>query len=436
MKHKAIVKTVEIDSIAYDCGIEAGDVIDNIDGKKFSDVLDFKYLTSENYYIVGVIKKDGSYEEIEVYNDFYEQFGVEFENALIDEPKRCRNKCIFCFMDQLPLNVRKTMVFKDDDYRLSFLQGNYVTLTNLDEKEIQRIIDMRISPINVSVHATDGNVRKMMLNNKNADKILDIMERFAKNGITMNAQIVLCPGVNDGKILEKSLKDLSDLMPSVHSVSVVPVGISKHRDGLFNLSPVTKEIATNVVDTVEKFANLLYDKYGTKVHYAADEFYIMAERDIPPYEYYEDFPQIENGVGMMACLEYEIKTALQEEAFSCDKPKKKVIATGVIAYNHIKKFVDMVKEKYPQVNVEVVKITNNFFGERITVTGLLCGCDIIEQLKEKNIDGDLLLARNMFKDDCLIFLDDTTKEDVESELGINVRVVENNGTDFIKSILD
>lgn len=436
MKHKAIVKTVEENSIAYDCGVEAGDIIDNIDGEKFSDILDFKYLTSEDYYVVGVVKKDGSYEEIEVYNDFYEQFGVEFENALIDEPKRCQNKCIFCFMDQLPPNVRKTMVFKDDDYRLSFLQGNYVTLTNLKERDIDRIIDMRISPINVSVHATDGNVRKMMLNNKNADKILDVMKRFSENGITMNAQIVLCPGVNDGDVLKNSLKDLSALMPSVHSVSVVPVGISKHRDGLFKLSSVTKEIATDVIDTVEKFAGLLYDKYGTKVVYAADEFYIMAERDIPPYEYYEDFPQIENGVGMMACLEYEIKNALQTEVFSCDNPQKKVIATGVISYKHIKKFVDMVKEKYPDIDVEVVKITNNFFGEKITVTGLLCGSDIIEQLKDKNINCQLLLARNMFKDDCLIFLDDTTKEDVENELGINVRVVENNGLDFIKSLLD
>ncbi len=434
MKNKAVVKSVEFDSIAYDAGIEAGDIIDNISGHKFEDILDFKYLTSDDYYVVGVIKKNGDYEEIEIYNDCYEQFGVEFENALIDEPRRCRNKCIFCFMDQLPQNVRSTMVFKDDDYRLSFLQGNYVTLTNLKEKDIQRIIDMRVSPINVSVHATDGEVRKMMLHNKNADNILDIMKRFSEAGITMNAQIVLCPGVNDGDILRKSLEDLSSLMPAVHSASVVPVGISKHRKGLYELSPVTKEIAINVIDTIEEYSNMLYNKFGTRVVYVADEFYIMAERDIPPYESYEDFPQIENGVGMMASLDYEIDTALADETVS--NGNKKIIATGFIAYNHINKFVDKIRCKHPDIDVDVYKIKNDFFGERITVTGLLCGRDIINQLKDKKLTGTLLLARNMFKDDAMIFLDDTTLEDVEKELNIKVRVVENDGYDFVESILE
>ncbi|MBQ6998279.1 MAG: DUF512 domain-containing protein [Clostridia bacterium] len=434
MKNKAVVKSVEYGSIAYDAGIEAGDIIDNISGRHFEDILDFKYLTSDEYYVAGVIKQNGDYEEIEIYNDCYEQFGVEFENSLIDEPRRCHNKCIFCFMDQLPPNVRATMVFKDDDYRLSFLQGNYVTLTNLKEKDIQRIIDMRVSPINVSVHATDGEVRKMMLHNKNADNILNIMSRFADAGITMNAQIVLCPGVNDGDILKKSLADLASLMPAVHSASVVPVGISKHRKGLFELAPVTKEIASDVIDIVEEYAAKLYKEFGTRVVYAADEFYIMAERDIPPYESYEDFPQIENGVGMMASLEYEIDLALDDET-SC-KGNKKIIATGIIAYNHINKFVDKIKQKHSDADVEVFKIRNDFFGDRITVTGLLCGRDIINQLKDKNLDGTLLLARNMFKDDCMIFLDDTTLEDVEKELGIKVRVVECDGYDFVESILE
>ena len=313
MKKKAVVKSVVYGSIAYEAGIENGDSIDNINGRKFADILDFKYLTSDGYYVVGVLKKDGTYEEIEIYNDDYEQFGVEFENALIDEPRRCHNKCIFCFMDQLPPNVRSTMVFKDDDYRLSFLQGNYVTLTNLSDDDIKRIIEMRISPINVSVHATDGEIRKMMLNNKNADKVLDIMKRFADAGIIMNAQIVLCPGVNDGEVLKKSIEDIARLLPAVHSVSVVPVGISKHRKGLFELTAVTKQIAEVVIDTIEEFANKLFEKYGTRVVYAADEFYILAERDLPSYESYEDFPQIENGVGMMASLGYEVEHALELE---------------------------------------------------------------------------------------------------------------------------
>ncbi len=434
MRNKAVVKSVEYASIAYDAGIEEGDVIDNIGGCKFEDILDFKYLTSDEYYVVGVIKKNGDYEEIEIYNDCYEQFGVEFENSLIDEPRRCHNKCIFCFMDQLPPNVRSTMVFKDDDYRLSFLQGNYVTLTNLKEKDIQRIIDMRVSPINVSVHATDGKVRKMMLNNKNADNILNIMRRFAEAGITMNAQIVLCPGVNDGDVLRKSLEDLANLMPAVHSASVVPVGISKHRDGLFQLTPVTKESAADVIDIVEEYSAKLYKEFGTRVVYAADEFYIMAERKIPSYDAYEDFPQIENGVGMMASLEYEINLALNDETYC--KGNKKIIATGAIAYNHINSFIDKIQRKHPNVDVEVYKIRNDFFGDRITVTGLLCGIDIINQLKDKNLDGTLLLARNMFKDDSMIFLDDTRLEDVEKELGIKVRVTECDGFDFVESILE
>lgn len=434
MNSKAVVKTVEYESIAYDAGIEPGDVIDSINGKTFSDILDFKYLTSDDYYTVCVTKKDGSCEEIEIYNDMYEQFGVEFENPLIDEPMRCRNKCIFCFMDQLPPNVRKTMVFKDDDVRLSFLQGNYVTLTNLSEKDIERIINLKISPINVSVHATDGQVRKMMLNNKNADKVLDIMGRFAQAGIVMNAQIVLCPGVNDGDILKKSIEDLSSLMPSLHSVSVVPVGLSKHRKGLYELAPVTEKIAGEVIDIVEEYASKLFIQYGTRVVYTADEFYITAGRDIPPFEAYEDFPQIENGVGMLAQLRYEVEQALEDE-YSVGKDKKYLI-TGVISYNYMCAFTDKIKTKYPETDVEVIKVNNNFFGDRITVTGLVCGGDIIEQLKDRELDGTLLLARNMFKNDCMMFLDDTTLEDVENALNVKIKVIENNGWDYVRSIIE
>lgn len=428
------MKCVEYGSIAYDAGIECGDIILNIDGNQIGDILDFKYLTSEDHYVVGLEKKDGSYEEIEVYNDCYEQLGVEFENALIDEPRRCRNKCIFCFMDQLPPNVRPTMVFKDDDYRLSFLQGNYVTLTNLSDDDIERIIRMRISPMNVSVHATDGKVRQMMLNNKNAHKIMEIMGRFAEAGIVMNAQVVLCPTVNDGDVLRKTIEDISTLMPAVHSVSVVPVGISKHRKGLFELTPVTKEIACEVIDIIEEYSARLLDKYGSRVVYAADEFYIMAKRSIPDYEAYEDFPQIENGVGMMANLKYEIERALELDY--TPKKGKKYIATGLIAYEYINKFVDMVRCHYPEADVEVFGIRNDFFGDRITVTGLLCGKDIIAQLKDKKLDGTLLLAENMFKDDSNVFLDDSTLEEVVQALGIEVRVVRNDGFDFVESILE
>ncbi|MBE7013080.1 MAG: DUF512 domain-containing protein [Ruminococcaceae bacterium] len=433
MKCKAVVKSVERASIAEDCGINPGDIIDNINGIGIGDILDFKYLTSDEHYVVGVKKTNGQYEEIEIYNDDYEQFGVEFESSLIDEPRRCRNKCIFCFMDQLPPHVRKTMVFKDDDYRLSFLQGNYVTLTNVSDEDIERIIRMRISPINVSVHATDGDVRKMMLGNKGAHKVLDIMKRLAEGGITMNGQIVLCPGVNDGEILKKTIKDLSALMPAVHSVSVVPVGISKHREGLYPLTPVTKEKAQEVIDTVEECAAELLAQYGTRVVYAADEFYIKAQRDIPPYESYEDFPQIENGVGMMAQFAREVDLAL-ESSYEVTGGKK-YIATGNISLGYMKGFADKIKAAYPEVDVELIGVDNGFFGEMITVTGLLCGTDIINALRGKVSGGELILARNMFKDDCMIFLDDTTLEEVEKELNVKVTVNEVDGFDFVECVL-
>lgn len=430
---EAVVKYVEPDSIAADCGIIPGDIIDNISGEPIGDILDFKYLTSDDYYVVGLRKADGTYEEIEVYNDDFEQFGVEFECPLLDDARRCRNKCIFCFMDQLPPNVRPTMVFKDDDYRLSFLQGNYVTLTNASDEDIDRIIRMRISPINISVHATDKDVRNMMLNNRNAYKIMDIMRRLAVGGITMNAQIVLCPGVNDGAILKKSIEDLASLMPWVHSVSVVPVGISKHRETLCALTPVTSDKAAEIIDIIEHYADKFYAEYGTRVIYGADEFYIKAERPLPSYESYEDFPQIENGVGMMAQFAREIDLALEEELEL--KDGKRYIATGNIAKGYMETFINKIKAKYPALDVEVIGIDNEFFGEMITVTGLVCGGDIINQLKGKVEGSELLLARNMFKDDCLVFLDDTSLEDVERELNVEITVNEVNGFDFVGCVL-
>lgn len=307
----AKVKSVIENSIAYDAYIEPGDVITMIDGKKICDFIDFKYLTSNDYYVVTVEKKDGEVEEIEIYNDDFEPFGVEFENQLIDEPRECRNKCIFCFMDQLPPNMRATMHFKDDDVRLSFLQGNYVTLTNLNDKDIERIVRLKISPINVSVHTTDGELRKKMLNNRFADKILDIMHKFKDGGVRMNAQIVLCKGINDGKYLEKSICDLEELFPSLMSVSIVPVGISDYRKGLFPLEGFDEKTSGGVIDLVMPYQKKFKEKYGTSLVYLADEFYISAKRELPPYEHYETFPQIENGVGLMTCFEKEFYDAVK-----------------------------------------------------------------------------------------------------------------------------
>ena len=436
MKGEAKVKYVMPDSIAEDAFIEPGDVIELVDGKEFKDILDFKYMTSEEYYVLTVLKKNGDREEIEIYNDCFENFGVEFENPLIDKPMLCKNKCIFCFMDQLPENVRSTMLFKDDDVRLSFLQGNYVTLTNLKEEDIERICRLKISPINVSVHVTDPEKRVMMLSNPNAGNVLDIMKRFSDAGIIMNAQIVLCPGVNDGEYLKKSVNDLGKLFPSIRSVSIVPVGISKHRDGLFKLNSCTEEISREVIEMIEPMQKDFKERFDTSLVYLADEFYIKAGCEIPPYEHYEEFPQIENGVGLIASLVEEIEEELEfSDEYEDSAYTPKTIATSFIAYDFICDCVEKIKEKLPKICVNVEKIQNDFFGNEITVTGLVCGSDIIKQLKGKIQTDYLMLSESMFKSDEDIFLDDTTLEEVEKELGVKVIKTPNTGYGFIKTLV-
>lgn len=436
MKNRAVVKCVDENSIASDCGIEPGDIILKINGNEIKDILDFRYWTSDEYYVVQVEKKDGTVEEIEVFNDCFEQFGVTFEKELIDDPMLCRNKCIFCFMDQLPKNVRSTMRFKDDDVRLSFLSGNYVTLTNLSDADVDRLCALKVSPINVSVHVTDGDRRCMMLNNRNAHKVLDIMKKFASSGILMNAQIVLCKGINDGEYLEKTIYDLEKLYPAIRSISVVPVGISAHREGLYHLESLEKEDCREVISQVEKYQSEFLKKHSTRLVYLADEFYIKAEEKIPPCEYYEDFPQIENGVGLMAVFEDEINLELEySSSWEKAEPTPKTIATSYIAYDYIVKFVDMIKEKNPNLKCNVEKIKNNFFGEKITVTGLICGRDIISSLKGKELGEYLLISDSMLKDDEDIFLDDTTVADVERELNIKVLITDNSGQGFVSALM-
>ena len=432
---KAIISFVEKGSIAHDAGLNKGDIIQSVNGKKFCDILDFKYMTSDEYYTLEVLKKDGTEEIIEIYNDYYETLGVEFENALIDKPMLCKNKCIFCFMDQLPPNVRKTMLFKDDDVRLSFLQGNYVTLTNLCEDDIQRICSLRISPINVSVHVTDGAKRIEMLKNPNAANVVDIMTKFADAGIIMNAQIVLCKGVNDGKYLTKSILDLSNLYPSVRSVSIVPVGITKYRQNLTELQGFDAISSKEVIDIVTPYQEKFKKDLGTSLVYLADEFYINANYPIPDYNHYEDFPQIENGVGLIASLRDEIDIELIYLKDTSCTPIPKTIATSHIAYDFICECVAKIKEKVPSLNVDIYKIKNEFFGDKITVTGLVCGNDIIKQLKGKFKNDILLLSESMFKSDEDIFLDDCTLEKVETELGVTVVKTPNNGYDFVSEIL-
>ena len=431
---KAIVKSVDPDSIAQDCGIEKGDIITKINNKEFKDVLDFRYLTSDEYYVVEVQKSDGTLEEIEVYNDMYEQFGCEFENSLMDDARTCHNKCIFCFMDQLPDNMRKTMYFKDDDVRLSFLEGNYVTLTNLSDDDIERICALKVSPINVSVHATDGLLRCKMLNNRFAGNLLSVMKRFSEAGIFMNAQIVLCKGINDGENLKKSLYDLASLFPYIRSISIVPVGLTGFRDGLYPLKSFEKDDCRQVIKEVEEYQKDFIHKFGTRLVFLADEFYIKGGLELPDFDSYEEFLQIENGVGLMKTLECEIDEVLLEPTGKAT-PCKKSIATSEIAYDYICSFVGKIKDKYPDLDINIYKIKNNFFGGAITVTGLLCGCDIIEQLKDKDLGEKLVLSGSMFKSDCDILLDDVTKEKIERELNVQVIINDNTGRDFVRSVL-
>jgi len=430
----AKVKNVIENSIAYDAYIEKGDIIRKVDGKEIGDFLDFKYLTSNDYYVITVEKKNGDIEEIEIYNDYFETFGVEFENQLIDSPKECRNKCIFCFMDQLPPNMRDTMHFKDDDVRLSFSQGNYVTLTNLSENDIQRIINLKISPINISVHTTDGELRKKMLNNRFADNLLDIMMRFKEGGILMNCQIVLCKGINDKENLVKSVYDLKNLFPNVLSVSIVPVGLTDYRDNLYKLEGFNKEASKEVIDLITPIQNEFKKELGTSLVYLADEFYINADIPLPDFEHYEQFPQIENGVGLMASFKKEFYDALCETKEKDVKCTKKTVATSFIAYDYINKFVLDASQKC-DVNTEVIKIKNNFFGNKITVTGLLCGCDIINELKGRDIGEILLLSDSMIKEGSDLFLDDVTIGDVEKELNVKVVLVKNDGYDFLECLM-
>lgn len=339
-------------------------------------------------------------------------------------------------MDQLPPNVRSTMLFKDDDVRLSFLQGNYVTLTNLCESDIERFCRLKISPINVSVHVTDPDCRVKMLANPNAANVMTVMKRFADAGISMNAQIVLCPGINDGDYLKKSIEDLRNIYPAIKSVSIVPVGISKHRNGLFELESFTPETAGDVIAMVTPYQQKFKKEIDTSLVYLADEFYIRAGVEIPPYEHYEEFPQIENGVGLVAALRDEIDTEIEFiDEYPKHIPAPKTLVTSFIAYDFICECVEKIKKVRPDINVKVEKIKNDFFGDKITVTGLLCGSDIINQLKGKINTDYIMLSESMFKSDADIFLDDTTLEDVEKALGVKVVKTPNTGCGFLNAIL-
>lgn len=411
--------------LGYRAGLKPNDIILEINGVEVKDYLDYMYNAASERVEIKV--KDRT---VLIANPDYEPLGVEFETLLIDKPKSCYNKCIFCFIDQLPPNMRETCYFKDDDYRLSFLQGNYVTLTNLKDEELERIIKYNIPRINISVHTTNPELRCKMLNNRFAGRIMEQLKRFADGGLNMNGQIVLCRDINDGAELDRTISDLGTLSYSMESVSIVPVGLSKFRDGLYPLRMFDKESAAEVIDLVEKHQARFREEIGSNFVYLSDEFYILAQRPFPKYEDYEEFPQIENGVGMCASLEYEFCDALSDCENKIPK-QRKTIACGYAAYDVIKNLID----KLDGDKINVYKIKNTFFGENITVSGLITGGDLIGQLKDKPLGEELLITDAMLRHGEEVFLDDLTVSDVEAALNIKITAIPNDGYELARVLL-
>lgn len=419
------VAKVNPGSLAGKAGLKAGDKIEYINGREVTDYLDYMYLSANE--TVEIELED---RRILIDNPNYEPLGIEFETLLIDKPKSCLNKCVFCFIDQLPPNMRSSCYFKDDDYRLSFLQGNYVTLTNMSDRDIDRIIEYNLPRINVSVHTTNPKLRRKMLNNKNAGKIMEQIDKFAKSGLNINCQIVLCPGYNDKEELERTISDLEKYCFEIESISIVPVGISDFRDNLPKMTPFTQESAGEVISQVEAWQKKFRDKTGTNFVYLSDEFYITAKMPIPKAEEYDGFPQIENGVGLCASLLEEFESALKLCGNNVVKTEKS-IATGVIAYDFIKGLT----KKLSGAPIHVYKIKNDFFGHRITVTGLITGGDLIKQLKGKALGEMLVISKSMLRHDEDIFLDDITLSQAEEKLKIKIKTNDNDGFELLDLLL-
>lgn len=429
--YKNIIEKVAKNSIADELGIEPKDVLLSINGKRIKDIIDYKFLISDEYVEIEIEKENGDIWLLEIEKEYDEDLGIEFTNPLIDKAKSCRNKCIFCFIDQLPPNMRETLYFKDDDSRLSFLQGNFITLTNMSEDEINRIIEYRLSPINISVHTTNPELRIKMLNNKNAGNIFSILKRFKEANIKVNCQIVLVPNVNDGEELRRTLADLSSLYPSIESVAVVPVGLTKYREKLYKIEPFDYNKSKEVLDFIKEVQNKFIEELGTRFVFASDEFYSVTKEPLPSYEDYEGFPQLENGVGLLKTFEHsvEIELAKIDGIKYCNK--RYIIVTGTLAADYMNKIKDKVMEKFKNLNLKVVAIENEFFGKSITVSGLITGRDIIAQLTDyNNVDG-IIIPKSMLKQDTYIFLDDLTVKDVENRLKVKVIPVEVSGWDFI-----
>ena len=437
MNNKTNIHTVlkvEDGRIAQEMGIEPGDKLCSINGHEIEDVFDYRYYMEDELVVLLIEKADGEQWELEIEKDEWEDLGLEFEQGLMDEYRSCHNKCIFCFIDQMPPGMRDTLYFKDDDSRLSFLQGNYVTLTNMSDHDMQRIVKYHLEPINISFQTMNPRLRCRMLNNRFAGEALKKVDILYEAGIEMNGQIVLCKGFNDGAELEYSIQELTKYLPYLRSVSVVPVGLSKYREGLQKLEPFTKEDARDVLRMIHSWQEKIYPQYGLHFIHASDEWYILAEEELPEEENHDGYLQLENGVGMLRLLYDEFREALAE--MPGDTLERHLsLATGLLAFPYIQRLVEEMHDKYPQTKVYVYPIRNDFFGELITVSGLITAGDIMNQLSEMDLGERLLLPCNMLKADEDIFLDDFTVCEVEKTLQVPINIVKSSGRDLLEAIL-
>ena len=434
-KNMHVISRVLPGSIGEELELEPGDVLVSINGQPVEDVFDYRYLMNDEVVELLIRKKNGEEWELEVEKDYEDDLGVEFENSLMDDYRSCSNHCIFCFIDQMPPNMRETLYFKDDDSRLSFLQGNYVTLTNMSEYDLDRIIKFHLSPINVSFQTMNPELRCKMLHNRFAGDALKKVDKLYQGGVIMNGQIVLCKGVNDRDELEYSLEKLSEYAPVLQSVSVVPVGLSKYRDGLYPLEPFDREDAEYLIEHVERWQKIMMERHGIHFIHASDEWYILAGKKLPEETRYDGYLQLENGVGMMRLLETEVKERLaglegDNREFTAS------VATGKLAAPFIQQYMKLIQEKFPNIKVNVYTIRNDFFGERITVSGLITGADLREQLKDKELGEKILIPCNMLRSGEDVFLDDLTVDDIREALGTELVVVDEPGADLVDCVIN
>ncbi len=434
MNHEHTIVDVLPGSPAAKAGILKGDRLTAMNGRPVIDVLDFRYEEEETSLTLTFLR-DGEERNVTIRKTEYEELGLVFAESLMDDYRSCRNDCIFCFISQMPPGMRETLYFKDDDTRLSFLQGNYVTLTNVSDEELERICFYKLSPMNVSVHTTNPELRCRMLHNRFAGTIVDKLRRLKTAGITMNGQIVLVKGHNDGAELERTIHDLTEFLPNMQSLSVVPVGLTKYRDHLPKIDPFEPEDAREVIEIIAKWQNICLEYFDTRFVYASDEWFLTAGLPLPSEEDYEGYPQIENGVGMIRSLTQEVEDELSYREGDT-RPHEATIATGTLAAPVIEQLCARVKEVFPGLTYRVVPIINHFFGERITVSGLLTGKDIIEQMREIPIRGKLLLPENLLRSGETVLLDDMTVEDIENALQTQVRIVKSDGLDFVDSLVE